>query len=141
MNPDILAVPRGRRWVLRPLSLAGGMFLSEGGEQRRDGSLVVTLSDYDFLVRRCRLGWKSPLPTNAIRGSGVNLPSKGSHDEPWQVRQSLDYEGQTKKAWSQVNLNASVHRAGFGSRVRRRGWISAASSSTAAQATVVETIS
>jgi len=52
MNPDILAVPRGRRWVLRPLSMAGGMFLSEGGEQRRDGSLVVTPGDYDFLVRR-----------------------------------------------------------------------------------------
>lgn len=53
MNADILAVPRGRRWVLRPLSLAGGLFLSEGGESRRDGSLVVTPSDYDFLVRRC----------------------------------------------------------------------------------------
>ena len=52
MNPDILAVPRGRRWVLRPLSIAGGMFLAEGGEQRRDGSLVVTLDDYDFLIRR-----------------------------------------------------------------------------------------
>lgn len=52
MNPDILAVPRGRRWVLRPRSLAGAMFLSEGGESRRDGSLVVTPHDYDFLVRR-----------------------------------------------------------------------------------------
>jgi hypothetical protein len=28
------------------------MFLSEGGESRRDGSLVVTSDDYDFLVRR-----------------------------------------------------------------------------------------
>ncbi|SRR6266511_5806741 len=52
MNPDIFAVPRGRRWVLRPLSLAGGMFLAKRGEQRRDGSLVVTPGDYDFLVRR-----------------------------------------------------------------------------------------
>jgi hypothetical protein len=52
MKPDILAVPRGRRVILRPLSLAGGMFLAEGGEQRRDGSLVVTTGDYEFLVRR-----------------------------------------------------------------------------------------
>lgn len=52
MNPDIIAVPRGRQWALRPRSLAGGMFLAEGGEQRRDGSLVVTPGDYDFLVRR-----------------------------------------------------------------------------------------
>jgi hypothetical protein len=51
-NADILAELRGRRVILSPLSIAGGMFLSEGGEQRRDGSLVVTLSDYDFLVRR-----------------------------------------------------------------------------------------
>ena len=58
MNPDIFAIPRGRR-CLRPLSLAGGMFLAEGGEQRRDGSLVVTPSDYDFLVRRAaELGLK-----------------------------------------------------------------------------------
>ena len=34
MNPDILAVRRDRRVILRPLSVAGGMFLSEGGEQR-----------------------------------------------------------------------------------------------------------
>jgi hypothetical protein len=53
MNADILAVPRGRRWILRPLSLAGGMFLAEGGEQRQDGSLVVTPHDHDVLVRRC----------------------------------------------------------------------------------------
>jgi hypothetical protein len=53
MNPDILAVPRGRRVILRPLSLAGGMFLAEGGEQRRNGSLVVTTGDYEFLVQRC----------------------------------------------------------------------------------------
>ena len=52
MKSDILAVPQGRRWVLRPLSVAGGMFLSEGGEQRQDGSLVVTPGDYEFLVRR-----------------------------------------------------------------------------------------
>ena len=51
-DADILAEPRGRRVILRPLSIAGGMFLSEGVEQRRDGLLVVTPGDYAFLVRR-----------------------------------------------------------------------------------------
>lgn len=51
---DILAVPRGRRWVLlRPLSMAGGMFLADGGGTRRDGSLVVTTGDYEFIIRSC----------------------------------------------------------------------------------------
>lgn len=79
MNPDILAVSRGRRWVLRPLSMAGGLFLSEGGESRRDGSLVVTPHDYQFLVRRAaELGLdiaatdeRDPLERM------YNLPSKG----------------------------------------------------------------
>jgi hypothetical protein len=62
-NADILAEPSGRRVVLRPLSIAGGMFLSEGGEQRRDGSLVVTPGDYDFLVRRAaELGLEIAVP-------------------------------------------------------------------------------
>jgi hypothetical protein len=74
---DILAVPRGRWVILRPRSLVGGMFLAEGGEQRQDGSLVVTPGDYEFLVRRCEelglviAGVEDPLETM------YNLPSKG----------------------------------------------------------------
>jgi hypothetical protein len=79
MNPDILAVPRGRRWVLCPLSLAGGMFLSEGGESLRDGSLVVTPSDYDFLVRRAaELGLEIAATNERDPLERMyNLPSKG----------------------------------------------------------------
>lgn len=86
MNPDILAVSRGRRWVLRPLSMAGGLFLSEGGESRRDGSLVVTPHDYQFLVRRAaELGLDIAATASAIRWNGcTTCRRRESHDEPRQ---------------------------------------------------------
>ena len=77
-SADILAELRGRRVILRPFSIAGGMFLSEGGEQRRDGSLVVTTGDYDFLVRRAaELGLEIAVPEKRSVGADVQLAVAG----------------------------------------------------------------
>jgi hypothetical protein len=60
--------------------MAGGMFLAEGGEQRQDGSLVVSSSDYDFLVRRvAELGLEiSATDERDPLERMYNLPSKGA---------------------------------------------------------------